>query len=98
VEIGKLAVRDDELDVGDNEVTSSDVAEGGTAREGRGKSRGWTREHLPLMGVMTLHVEGRNRTSEGLGIVGYSWIVRIPGTTVGREPSISYIDLSLNTV
>jgi hypothetical protein len=72
-----LAVRDDGLDVRDNEVASSDVAEGGTAREGQGKSRGWAREQLPLMGVITIHVEGRNRTSEGLGTVGRNWILRI---------------------
>ena len=72
-----LAVRDNELDVGDNEVVSSDVAEGGTAWEGQGKSRRWAWEQLPLMGVLTFHVEGRNQTSEGLGTVGLSWILRI---------------------
>ena len=30
MEIGVLVVRDDELDVGDDEVASSEVAEGGT--------------------------------------------------------------------
>jgi hypothetical protein len=74
VEIGVLAVRDDELDVGDDEVALSDVAEGGTAREGQGKSRGWAREQLPLKGAITIHVDGRNRTSdswEQLDIAGY---------------------------
>src|SRR6266576_2956489 len=69
-----LAVRDDELDVGDDEVALSDVAEGGTAREGRGKSRGWAWEQLPLKGAITTHMEGRNRTSESweqLDAAGY---------------------------
>ena len=56
-----LAIRDDVLDVGDNEVASSDIAEGKTAR---------AREQLPLMGAITSHVEGRNRTSEWLGTAG----------------------------
>ena len=63
--IALVVVRDDELDVGDDEAASSDIAEGGTAREGQGKSRGWAREQLPMMGVITIHVEERNRTSEG---------------------------------
>jgi hypothetical protein len=42
VEVGMVAIRDDELDVGDDEVASSDVAEGGK-RVGKlwGVSRGW---------------------------------------------------------
>ena len=44
MEICELTVRDNEHDservVGDNDVALSDVAEGGTARERQGKSRG----------------------------------------------------------
>ena len=61
-----VVVRDNELDVGDDEAASSDIAEGGT---GQGKSRGWAREQLDD----GRHNDPRGGTEpdfRGLGIIG----------------------------
>jgi hypothetical protein len=71
VEIGELIVRDDELDVGDDKVASSEVAEGGT-RAGRNADRPGNNSRVD--GIGTIHVKGRNRTAESrkcLNIAGY---------------------------
>jgi hypothetical protein len=73
-----LAVRDDELDVGDDEVASSEVAEGGTAREGQGKSRGWAWGTTPVDGCRNgpRGGTGRDRTGRdrtGLPNAGNNW-------------------------
>ena len=82
MEISVLVIRDDEDDVGDDGVTSSGVAEGGTCA---GRSREVTRIGLgttPIDGIRAIHVESWNRTSEELGTVGNSWVLRIQGTPV----------------
>ena len=77
MEISVLVVRDNEDDVGDDGVASSGVAEGGTCA---GRTREVTRIGLgttPVDGIGAIHVESRNRTSEELGTVGNSWVLRI---------------------
>jgi hypothetical protein len=85
VEINKLIVRDDELDVGDDEVASSEVAEGGTCA---GRTVEVTRigpGTTPVDDIGTIHVGERNRTSEELDILEYCWILRSSGTPVDRQ-------------
>ena len=72
-----LIVSDDELDVGDDEVASSEVAEGGTAREGQGKSRGWARGTTPVDGCRNGPRGGTGPDFRMLGIIGHSWILRV---------------------
>ena len=61
--IALVVVRDNELDVGDDEAASSDIAEGGTARKARGSHVDGPGNNS-MMGVITIHVGERNRTSE----------------------------------
>ena len=94
--IALVVVRDNELDVGDDEAASSDIAEGGTAREGQGKSRGWAREQLDD----GRHNDPRGGTEpdfRGLGIIG------LRGYSEFKEPlsieaNITKLGLSLKTL
>ena len=85
MEKGELVVRDDELTVGDDEVASSEVAEGGTCA---GRAVEVTRMGpgtTPDDSIGVIHVEERNRTSEELYIAEYCWISQTPGTPVDRQ-------------
>jgi hypothetical protein len=72
-----LAVRDNELDMGDDKVASLEVAEGETAREGQGKSRRWARGTTPVDGCRNGPRGGTGPDFRMLGIIGHSWILRV---------------------
>ena len=63
-----LIVRDDELNVGDNEVASSEVAEGGTCAGRPGEVTRICPGTTPVAINGAIHVQTRDRTSEELGI------------------------------
>jgi hypothetical protein len=84
VGIGVLAVRGNEHDVEDNEVTSSDVARAGQ----RGKDWGSHTDEpgtTPIDGRRNVSRGGTEPDFQGLGIDGYCWIWRIQGPPVDRE-------------
>jgi len=77
-----LIIRDDELDMRDDEVTLSEVAEGGTCIGRTGQVTWIGPGATPVDGNGIIHVEARNRTSEELEMPGYCWIQRISGMPV----------------
>ena len=77
MQIGVLVVRDNELDVGDDEVALSKVAEGGTCAGG-GHTDGHGNNSRDGNGIF--HVETRNWTFERLNLLGYCWICLASGT------------------
>jgi len=77
-----LVVSDNELNVRDDEVASSEVAEGGTCAGRTGQVMWIGPGATPIDGNGIIHVEAQNRTSEELEMPGYCWIQRISGTPV----------------
>ena len=77
-----LVVSDNELNVRDDEVASSEVAEGGTYTGRTGQVMWIGPGATPVNGNGIIHVEARNRTSEELEMPGYCWIQQISGTPV----------------
>ena len=80
-----LVVGDDVGDLGDDEVASSEVAEGRTRAGGTREVTRIRREQLPLMASERSTWKRGTGLPKELEMVEFTWILRISGTPVDRQ-------------